>query len=221
MLINPFKADFTYFFDTSRRRAACLAPERFINIDDVDMFPSSSTLEAPMDIFAAGCIVAEIFNDGQPLFSYGELLSFAEGKTNPDLSSLPEGIRDLVQEMIRRSPKERPKAKELLKHSAFNSIFDEYLYRAMRKYKEPPKVNHGIRGDDIVRAFKVDVLEMRPKLSPEEYVIPLNLILAAVHHCDFHFSKFNAFQILIDMVDHLTDQIVLERIVPTFLKFTR
>ena len=68
---------------------------------------------------------------------------------------------------------------------------------------------------------KVDVIEMRSKLSPEEYVIPLNLILAAVHHCDFHFSKFNAFQILIEMTNNLTDQIVLERIVPTFLKFTR
>ena len=62
-----------------------------------------------MDIFSAGCILAEIFTDGQPLFNYGELLSFAEGKTNPDLSGLPDGFRDLVQEMIRRCPKDRPK----------------------------------------------------------------------------------------------------------------
>jgi len=123
-LYNPPKttisADFTYFFDTSRRRAACLAPERFINIDDVDVFPTSSSLESPMDIFSAGCIIAEIFNDGQPLFNYGELLSFAEGKTNPDLEGLPEGFRDLVQEMIRRSPKgelEKYRSKISLKSS--------------------------------------------------------------------------------------------------------
>ena len=73
-----------------------------------------------MDIFSAGCVIAEIFNEGQPLFSYGELLSFAEGKTNPDLSKLPEGFRDLIQTMIRRSPKERPKARDLLDHKAFN-----------------------------------------------------------------------------------------------------
>ena len=50
-----------------------------------------------MDIFSAGCVISEIFNDGQPLFSYGELLSFAEGKTNPDLSGLPEAFQELVQ----------------------------------------------------------------------------------------------------------------------------
>ena len=73
-----------------------------------------------MDIFSAGCIIAEIFNDGQPLFNYGELLSFAEGKTNPDLEGLPEGFRDLVQEMIRRSPKgelEKYRSKISLKSS--------------------------------------------------------------------------------------------------------
>ena len=101
------------------------------------MFPSSALpeLEPSMDIFSAGCILMEIFTDGQPLFSYGELLSFAEGKTNPDLSALPDEFRDLVQSMIRRSPKDRPTAKALLKHAAFNPVFNSYLYRAVKKYK--------------------------------------------------------------------------------------
>ena len=95
------------------------------------------------------------------------------------------------------------------------------LFRAMRKYKEAPKVNHGFRGDDMIRVIKIDVSELKSKLSCEEFIIPLSLVLAAVHHCDFHFSKFDAFAILIDMANHVNDQIVLERIVPTFLKFTQ
>ena len=81
------------------------------------------------------------------------------------------------------------------------------LFRAMRKYKEAPKVNHGFRGDDMIRVIKIDVSELKSKLSCEEFIIPLSLVLAAVHHCDFHFSKFDAFAILIDMANHVNDQI--------------
>lgn len=67
---NP--ADYTYFFDTSRRRTCYIAPERFVktlSTDDADgnvsMFPTDSivrlapyysgnTLLPAMDIFSAG-----------------------------------------------------------------------------------------------------------------------------------------------------------------------
>ena len=91
----------------------------------------------------------------------------------------------------------------------------------LNRFKDAPKANHGVRGDDIIRSFKVDIVEMVSSLSSDELVIPLNLLLAAAHHCDFHISKFNSFDILIQLAGHLADQIVLERIVPTFLKFTR
>ena len=45
---NP--ADFTYFFDTSRRRAAQLAPERFINVE-VDMFDGENQVFLPIKYY--------------------------------------------------------------------------------------------------------------------------------------------------------------------------
>ena len=123
--------------------------------------------------------------------------------------------------MIRRAPTDRPRACDLLHHHAFNPIFDTFLYSKLRKYKEDPKPFHGFRGDDILQKLKFDIADMKNKLSKEEFVIPLNLILVAVTNCDFHFSKFNAFKLLISIVENLHDQIVLERIIPIFLKFTR
>lgn len=56
---NP--ADYSYFFDTSRRRTCYLAPERFIKAfssDSGSMFNdtpcNSDELKSSMDIFSAG-----------------------------------------------------------------------------------------------------------------------------------------------------------------------
>ena len=168
-LSNP--AEFTYYFDTSRRRAAYLAPERFIATDDKDFFPILE-LERAMDIFSAGCIIAELFNDGQPLFTYGDILAFTDGTFNPDLSNLDDDIQDLVKQMIQRSSKNRPSATKLIGHHAFGSNF-ESLYATMSKYKAILKKDKGFSGDDLIREFALDGLDKVLQLAKHECVIPL------------------------------------------------
>ena len=36
-----------------------------------------------MDIFSAGCVIAELFTEGKPLFDYSELLAFSVNQYNP------------------------------------------------------------------------------------------------------------------------------------------
>ena len=105
-----------------------------------------------MDIFSAGCIIAEIFQDGKdPLFSYADLLAFVEGKA-PNLSNIPDGYREMIQSMIKRCPNDRPTAKDLLYSDIFPASFQGFLFQKMSAYKDREKHRlKGTRGDDVIR----------------------------------------------------------------------
>jgi WD40 repeat protein len=175
-----------------------------------------------MDIFSAGCIIAEIFQDGKdPLFSYADLLAFVEGKA-PNLSNIPDGYGEMIQSMIKRCPNDRPTAKDLLYSDIFPASFQGFLFQKMSAYKDRDKHRlKGTRGDDVIRRLKTDLKDFLSKLSRETLVIPLSLILSAIRSCDFHQSWFDGFDILVQMSTKLDPTIVLERIMPTLLKFTR
>uniref|UniRef100_A0A3Q2E000 Phosphoinositide 3-kinase regulatory subunit 4 n=1 Tax=Cyprinodon variegatus TaxID=28743 RepID=A0A3Q2E000_CYPVA len=110
---NP--ADFNYFFDTSRRRTCYIAPERFV---DGSMFTTESDQNTPlvdltnnnqrsrgelrpaMDIFSAGCVVAELFTEGVPLFDLSQLLAYRKGHFQAEqvlMKIEDESIRELVR----------------------------------------------------------------------------------------------------------------------------
>ena len=98
-LDNP--SDFAFYYDTSGRRNCYIAPERFYNADkpapgapppardNVSVSPSSTTREGKlteaMDVFSAGCVCAELFLDGAPLFTLSELFKYRESDFNLDM----------------------------------------------------------------------------------------------------------------------------------------
>lgn len=105
-------ADFSFYFDTSGRRTCYIAPERFYSADgnpesarkrekdkererEGDGKKESKVTEA-MDCFSAGCVIAELFLEGKPLFSLSQLFKYREGELNVDsqLSAIKdEGVR--------------------------------------------------------------------------------------------------------------------------------
>jgi phosphoinositide-3-kinase regulatory subunit 4 len=52
-----------------------------------------------MDVFSAGCVIAELFREGAPLFTLSQLFKYREGELNPD--GLLTSIEDLS---VRVSP---------------------------------------------------------------------------------------------------------------------
>uniref|UniRef100_A0A915ES12 non-specific serine/threonine protein kinase n=1 Tax=Ditylenchus dipsaci TaxID=166011 RepID=A0A915ES12_9BILA len=67
---NP--SNFTFFFDTSRRRTCNLAPERFKKSEELissrlpgDFLNISEGLTEAMDIFGMGCVILELLTDGR------------------------------------------------------------------------------------------------------------------------------------------------------------
>lgn len=91
-LDNP--SDFSFYFDTSGRRTCYVAPERFytaadnpeisarksrLAMDDSDGKRDGKVTEA-MDCFSAGCVIAELFLEGAPLFTLSQLFKYREGE---------------------------------------------------------------------------------------------------------------------------------------------
>ena len=89
-------SDFSFYFDMSGRRTCYLAPERFYTqasnpeisakksrIDEMEGKRDGKVTEA-MDCFSAGCVIAELFLEGAPLFTLSQLFKYREGEYKVD-----------------------------------------------------------------------------------------------------------------------------------------
>lgn len=110
-------AEFSYFFDSSGRRTCYLAPERFYPSSHQQQqqasqhqkpsSPSPATAPADrkdsmpkhvteaMDVFSAGCVLAELFCDGVPPFSLSQLFRYRNGEYKSELDTYLAQIEDL------------------------------------------------------------------------------------------------------------------------------
>lgn len=76
-------SDFSFFFDTGGRRLCYLAPERFYENGGEMQVAQDAPLKPSMDLFAVGCVIAELFLEGQPLFELSQLLAYRRGQHDP------------------------------------------------------------------------------------------------------------------------------------------
>lgn len=129
---NP--ADFSYFFDTSGRRICYVAPERFLGAGERRREEACITDE--MDIFSLGCVIAELFLEGTPLFTLSQLFKYRTGEYDPatylEKIEDPE-IRHLVQHMINLDPSKRHSAEQYL-NLWRRKAFPEYFYSFLHQY---------------------------------------------------------------------------------------
>eukprot|EP00163_Fabomonas_tropica_P003388 TRINITY_DN12891_c0_g4_i1.p1 TRINITY_DN12891_c0_g4~~TRINITY_DN12891_c0_g4_i1.p1 ORF type:complete len:1652 (-),score=398.10 TRINITY_DN12891_c0_g4_i1:5-4960(-) len=133
---NP--ADFSYFFDISGRRACYIAPERFY---DSKSKPSASQMSMPptpeMDLFSIGCVIAELWADGRPLFDYSHLLAYRHRSTT--LSALGidaidnPGLKALITTLTDLDPARRMSAATILQQER-GRLFPEYFYTCLHPF---------------------------------------------------------------------------------------
>ncbi|KAJ8710702.1 hypothetical protein PYW08_009217 [Mythimna loreyi] len=147
---NP--ADFSYFFDTSRRRLCYVAPERFVRAPDPHNRPTGDDKmgglllsESPckvgelvpsMDIFSAGCALLELWNDGTPALDLPGLLAYRNGEERPASMTLATDepqLKALLHSMTERNPRDRRTA-ELYLDEARGKLFPEYFYSFLQSY---------------------------------------------------------------------------------------
>ncbi|KAG8906368.1 Serine/threonine-protein kinase [Tulasnella sp. 403] len=137
--------DYSFYFDTSGRRTCYLAPERFFS-EGSEISKKKHELEGgdhrdgkineAMDVFSAGCVIAEMFLEGRSTFTLSQLFKYRarELDMTSHLNTIEdEGIRSLVASMIALDPKERPSLADALA-TARDTTFPESFYSFMHDY---------------------------------------------------------------------------------------
>eukprot|EP00268_Persea_americana_P045799 TRINITY_DN4692_c0_g1_i1.p1 TRINITY_DN4692_c0_g1~~TRINITY_DN4692_c0_g1_i1.p1 ORF type:complete len:1544 (+),score=279.50 TRINITY_DN4692_c0_g1_i1:480-5111(+) len=128
-------SDFSFFFDTGGRRRCYLAPERFYEHGGEMLVAPDAPLKPSMDIFSLGCVLAELFLEGQPLFELSQLLAYRRGQYDPNqcLEKIPDsGIRTMILHMIQLDPESRLSSESYLQSYAsvvFPSYFSPFLHK--------------------------------------------------------------------------------------------
>ncbi|VDK85564.1 unnamed protein product [Litomosoides sigmodontis] len=184
---------FTFFFDTSRRLSCCLAPERFCTSQELNLLPNlpgefmdvSKDLTHAMDIFSLGCVLVELFTEGQCPFTYELLVKYkhasdveAQAMIRKIQEQLPEELRSMIGLMLHRNPAKRPKASALVRDYSsllFPPIFDHFLYGYINTFR-PKYVQTGVsveeaqtselmEPDDAITKLSIDMQATVRKLS--------------------------------------------------------
>lgn len=127
-------SDFSFFFDTGGRRRCYLAPERFYEHSSEIVVAPDAPLSPSMDIFSVGCVIAELFLEGQPLFELSQLLAYRRGQHDPSqiLEKIPDiGIRKMILHMIQLDPDSRLSPESYLQSyesTVFPCYFSPFLH---------------------------------------------------------------------------------------------
>uniref|UniRef100_A0A8I6A033 non-specific serine/threonine protein kinase n=1 Tax=Rattus norvegicus TaxID=10116 RepID=A0A8I6A033_RAT len=248
---NP--ADFNYFFDTSRRRTCYIAPERFVDggmfATELEYMRDPSTplvdlnsnqrtrgeLKRAMDIFSAGCVIAELFTEGVPLFDLSQLLAYRNGHFFPEqvLNKIEDrSIRELVTQMIQREPGQRLEADDYLKQQRGNA-FPEVFYTFLQPYMAQFAKETFLSADERILVIRKDLGNIIHNLCghdlPEKaegeskasgLVVLVSVItscLQTLKSCD---SKLAALELILHLAPRLSVEILLDRITPYLLHFS-
>lgn len=135
---NP--SEFVFYFDSSNRRTCYLAPERFF-LKESPPATGESELSSTMDLFSTGCVIAELYNDGEPTFTLSDLYKYKKGELEPNITGIPDShVRQLVKNLISIDPSNRSLAHDLLyeyRGTLFPEYFYEYLYNFMCDINNP------------------------------------------------------------------------------------
>lgn len=167
---------FLFYFDTSQRRTCYVAPERF-GADG----PEQLTPE--MDIYSAGCVIAELFLDGQPLFTLADLFGYKRGEKKPALDGIKDKeIRDMILSMVSLDPKERKSAEEYLHSDVFPSFFwtlwDLYSRFCARSYESAdPMISHTWDNFDVLLKALDAPLQYQEHIPTPKSILPVAITL--------------------------------------------
>ena len=109
---NP--TNFSLFFDSSSRRSCYISPERFVSSSE-RLFRQDDDigLGFEMDIFSAGCTLAEMYLEGRPMFTLSQLLKYRAGEYDHEntLQRVEDrSIREMIKSMISLDPRARKQA---------------------------------------------------------------------------------------------------------------
>lgn len=236
---NP--ADYSYFFDTSRRRTCYIAPERFVKscanetkdnpiVGDGPCY--SGYLLPEMDIFSAGCALLELWTEGTATapFEFSQLLTYRNGENELVLKHLKsiedENLRNLFSSMLSINPKER-KSAEIYLDMERDRLFPEYFYSFLQSlipimFSSVPTMPC----DDKILRLHSDIeqiIEIITKDSDDEdsLILVTTLVTSCIRGLNYCNSKINCLEILHRLAQHTSSETILDRILPYIIHLSQ
>uniref|UniRef100_A0A915EWN8 non-specific serine/threonine protein kinase n=1 Tax=Ditylenchus dipsaci TaxID=166011 RepID=A0A915EWN8_9BILA len=203
---NP--SNFTFFFDTSRRRTCNLAPERFKKSEELissrlpgDFLNISEGLTEAMDIFGMAIDYKKMDE------------RLAKQHLKKILTNIPEGYRGLLEVMLERDPVKRKE--EFGKMSPCSSnlfppIFERHLYRYFKEFQ------HTMGADDLITKLYVErdnYLSQLEDDKDESVLLLIDLVTSNLRACRSLSSKMDAISLL-QQFSKLLPSAIADRIVP-------
>jgi len=231
---NP--ADYSYFFDTSRRRTCYIAPERFTKsfTSDInnplvgDSMSNSGNLVPEMDIFSAGCALLELWTEGigTAPFEFSQLLTYRNGENklvNRHLNAIEdENLRNLLSSMLSINPKDR-KSAEIYLDMERGQLFPEYFYSFLQSYipitfSSIPIVTN----DDKIMRLHSDVTQIidiitKDNLEDDGLILITTVVTSCIRGLNHCSSKIHCLEILFKLAQHTSSETILDRILPYIL----
>lgn len=232
---NP--ADYSYFFDTSRRRTCYIAPERFVKTFATESKDNPIVGDGPcysghllpeMDVFSAGCALLELWTEGTGTapFEFSQLLTYRNGENELVMRHLKsienENLRNLLSSMLSINPKER-KSAEIYLDMERGQLFPEYFYSFLQSYipimfSSIPVV----AGDDKILRLHSDIAQIidiitKDELEDDGLILITTLVTSCIRGLDHCSSKINCLEILHKLAQHTTSETILDRILPYIL----
>ena len=124
-----------------------------------------------MDVFSLGCVLAELWRDGTPLFTLSQLFRYRAGQLDISgpLGEIPHArVRTLVARMVSRDPAKRPSLHEAALTDAFPpalaSFFHLYLVDLQRSHER-----RGMRDEASLRWARALETEERVEKLYEDW----------------------------------------------------
>lgn len=235
---NP--ADYSYFFDTSRRRTCYIAPERFVKSfanetkDNpiVGDGPIVGNLLPEMDIFSAGCALLELWTEGTGTapFEFSQLLTYRNGENEMVMKHLKniedDNLRELLTSMLSINPKER-KSAEIYLDTHRGQLFPESFYSFLQSYI--PIMFSSIPivpSDDKISRLHADIEQIVGIITKDGgdddgLILVTTLVTSCIrglYHCS---SKINCLEILHKLAQNTTSETILDRILPYILHLSQ
>ncbi|XP_052870427.1 phosphoinositide 3-kinase regulatory subunit 4-like [Anopheles cruzii] len=172
---NP--ADYSYFFDTSRRRTCYIAPERFVLagsgpetvhpkdgplVGDGQSYCGGQLLPE-MDIFSAGCALLELWTEGTAPFEFSQLLAYRRGEedlVHRHLAGIENGrLRELIRSMLCREAAGR-KSAELYLDQERGHLFPVYFYAFLQSYLQMFSTVPVVPPDEKIARLHADIRQI-------------------------------------------------------------
>lgn len=192
---NP--ADYTYFFDTSRRRTCYVAPERFVKsyseansakagmligsssllsasiMDTVppnDSSQSSGNLLPEMDIFSAGCALLELWGEGSSPFEFSQLLAYRAGETELLTKHMEQLENDHLRHLISSMIALNPaerRTAEVYLDEERGRLFPDYFYTFLQSYMQMFSSLQILPPDDKIMRLHSDIKQIIDIFAPQ------------------------------------------------------